>query len=177
MAVLVEAISVIIRFDRIADKYPGGWASFRDECPSKTLCSDSELVRVGFMNPDDVKDFINKLTTLGLTYLIGGKAQDIVVADQQRGLEAPCDWAEFGRIDWGGDSSKKVGACRLIGSAQTEIFTPDWWSYDKSLTSDFTFIEADQFSKHMDFLRNENGVDVYRDRRTGKEVYEGRISS
>lgn len=54
MAVLIEAISVVVRKDAIEKRFPGGWDSFLDEIPNNTLCTDGELVRVGFMSPQDV---------------------------------------------------------------------------------------------------------------------------
>ena len=56
MAVLVEAISVIVRAAAIHQKYPGGWEAFKRIIPNQTLCADNELVRIGFMTPDDVEE-------------------------------------------------------------------------------------------------------------------------
>jgi len=58
MAVLVEAISVIVRVDSINKKFPGGWIGFKDHVPNQTLCADNELARVGFMTSEDVKNFV-----------------------------------------------------------------------------------------------------------------------
>lgn len=129
------------------------------------------------MNPQDVKQFTEDLAAHGLIYLSDGSAQDVVVADQQRGLATPCSWAEFGRINWEGDSSKRVAACRLVGSSISQLVTPDGWTYDDSLTSRFIFVETGWVPEFMDFLRHENGLDVYRDLRTGKELYVGRAGA
>ena len=43
--------------------------------PNATMCADNELVRVGFMTPQDVEDYVGKLSDIGLTYLEGGMAQ------------------------------------------------------------------------------------------------------
>lgn len=45
MAVLVEAISVIVRRDAIRGKYPGGWQGFVAAVPNGTLCYDDDLAR------------------------------------------------------------------------------------------------------------------------------------
>jgi hypothetical protein len=177
MAVLVKAISVIVRADSVAQKFPGGWERFRGECPNNTLCADGELARVGFMTPHDVKSFIGHLSTRGLTYLADGTAQDIIVADQQRGLAAACNWAEFGRVDFRGERGKQVAACRLNGSTVNELVTPEGWNYDASISSQFIFVESGWTPEFMDFVRHENGLDVYRDLKTGKEVYVGRASA
>lgn len=97
-----------------------------------------------------------------------------MVADQQRGLAAPCDWAEFGRVDWDGDPHKQVAACRAKDSMSNQVVTPPGWEYDGSLSAKFHFVETGWIPEFMDFLRHENGTDVYRDLKTGKEVYVGR---
>lgn len=73
MAVLVEAISIIIKAEAINDCYPGGWLQFEANPPNKTLCADRELIRVGFMIPDDVSAFIESLSEFGIQYLVDGK--------------------------------------------------------------------------------------------------------
>lgn len=70
MTVLIEAISVVIRADRLLDVYPGGWDAFRNDVPNATMCADNELVRVGFMTPQDVEDYVGKLSDIGLTDMI-----------------------------------------------------------------------------------------------------------
>jgi hypothetical protein len=171
MAILIEAISVVLRADSVIAKYPGGWDRFVADAPNQTLCSDSELVRVGFVTPHDTKAFVERLARHGLVYLREGKARDLVVADQQRGLAARCDWAEFGHVNWQGDPAKRVAACRAVPTERTDLVTPDGWTYDGSLSANFTFVETGRTSEFMDFLRHENGLDVYRDLRTGKELY------
>ncbi len=61
MAVLVEAISIIIRRTAIDKKYPGGWDAFVKNAPNQTLCADKKIARLGFMSPFDVESFIKGL--------------------------------------------------------------------------------------------------------------------
>ena len=65
MAVLVEAISVVIRLETLAEKYTGGVDQYAQDCPNGTFCMDGNIVRVGFMSPDDVNAFIGNLERLG----------------------------------------------------------------------------------------------------------------
>jgi hypothetical protein len=130
MSVLVEAISVIVRVDAIHEKFPGGWIGFKDLIPNQTLCSDNELARVGFMTPEDAKNFVNWLESAGLIYHDGGKAKDLVVVDQLRGPMVSCDWVEFGHV--GGN--ERVAACRLTGSMQAVLMRPEGWSFEGSLS-------------------------------------------
>jgi hypothetical protein len=75
MAVLVEAISVIVRRARLEAIYPGGWEGFVRDCPNRTLCADANLVRVGFMTPAGVQEWVERLTAAGLEFIRDGWRQ------------------------------------------------------------------------------------------------------
>jgi len=175
MAILIEGISVVIRAEALLKKYRGGWNAFLAIVPNNTLCSDNELTRVGFMTPQDVGAFVNKLEQAGLEFLRSGNAVDLVVVDQLRGSTTPCNWIEFGHINMGANGNK-VAACRLTGSQLMQIVTPDGWKYEGSLSASHGFVANEDVNKNLEFLRSENGVDVYLDKNTGKEVYVGRTS-
>ncbi len=173
MAVLVEGISVIVRARPIVEYYAGGWENFLADCPTEALCGDGEIVRVGFMDPRDAKAFIATVTSNGLTYVADGEAVDLVIADQQRGLSAPCKWAELGRMPAPGHESASVVACRMAGTDAEALMTPDDWSYADSLSARFG-TENDVTVDGLELLRHEDGADVYRDTETGEEVVVGR---
>lgn len=184
MAVLVEAISVIVRRDAIAARFSGGWRQFLATVPNSTLCFDEDLARVGFMSPPDVEAFVRRLEKGGLTFLIDGQAVDITVVDQMRGPTMPAEWLEFARLSLGG-TENKVAACwhykgpRIAAGIHMPakgmtLATPDGWTYNESLSANSKFVENDEMEKKLKFLRHENGTDVYLDRSTGKEVYIGR---
>ena len=146
MAVLIEAISVVIKATTIVERYPGGWEAFEADPPNRTLCADGELIRVGFMTPDDVRAFVDTLAIHGIKYKEDGKAVDLVVADQQSGLLFSCDWAECVRGRLERDNHKIVMACHLTGSKIEELVTPDGWDYDSSLSAEFGFVETGRVS-------------------------------
>jgi len=173
MAILIEGISVIIRATTLLSKFPGGWESFKKIVPNKTLCADNEIVRVGFMFPEDVESFVKKIQQMGLEFLREGEAVDIAVADQMRGLTSKCDWLEFGHVNMG-DDGPKVATCRLVGSNIMEVVTPPDWEYEKSLSSSFGFVPSEHSDRSLKFLRHENGLDIYLNSLTGKEVCVGR---
>ena len=77
MAVLVEAISVVVRRVAIEERFHGGWREFEAAVPNGTLCADKELARVGFMTPPDVEAFVSHLEMSGLTFARNGQAVDI----------------------------------------------------------------------------------------------------
>jgi hypothetical protein len=173
LAVLIEAISVVIRADTLLNKFPGGWDAFKGIVPNQTLCADKEIVRVGFMAPQDVASFVKKLQSNGFEFLRSGEAIDIAVADQMRGLTSKCSWLEFGYVNLG-SNGPRVAACRLFGSQIIEVVTPPGWKFEGSLSSTFGFIPGEPAKKGMKYLRHENGLDVYLDPITGDEMYIGR---
>jgi len=174
MAVLVEGISVIIRVSEIQNKISGGWEGFKKYVPNRTLCCDNEVVRIGFMTPDDVKDFVEKLESLGLIFQENAEAKDIAVADQIRGITTKCPWLEFGHVNLDGDPKKRIAACRLAGSDQNQIFTPDGWKFEESLSSSYCFSPTESELEGLRFLRHEGGSDAYLNELTGREMYVGR---
>ena len=183
MAVLVEAISVIVRRDAIESKYLGGWDAFEKDSPNATLCADEHLARVGFMTPVDVESFIKYLVSYGLVFLDSGKAKDIVVADQQSGITTECDWLKFGKLGFG--SSGKVSACWLfdgpriaagihLSSPSMQIATPHGWVFEGSLSQTFTFSPTEHVDRSLKFLRHQDGLDIYLNTVTENEVFVGR---
>ena len=172
MAVLVEAISVLIRADAIAARYPGGWETFAKAAPNKTMCADGELARIGFMTPNNVAAFIAQLESQGLRHVVEGKAADMVVVDQQRGASSASDWVEIGRV--GLNSQHTVVAGRLVGSANKQVVTPGGWLYEGSLSHTFGFVPEGLVQKSLKFLRHKNGLDVHRNDLTGREIFIGR---
>lgn len=200
MAVLIEAISVVIRRDAIERSVPEGWTGFLKVVPNSTLCTDGELARVGFMSPDTVGEFIHELEQLNLRFLEEGSFVDIAVVDQQKGPTTTCEWLEFGRLPVDGG---EVSACwlfegsRLAGAQgihfkpgpntdlalkeeggqtrfshfTTKLVVPNHWTYEHSLSKEFERIPLKELREKLEFLRIENGLKVYRDLNTGDEVF------
>jgi hypothetical protein len=176
MAVLVEAISVVIRCDRLLIAFDNDWDAFKDTVPNGTLCADNEVARVGFMSPTDVENYVSRLAKHGLRYIVDGTAKDLIVVDQQRGPAARCDWIEFGHINLDRESKKRVSACRLRGSTESVVVTPEGWTFEESLSASFGFVPNSQIEKSLTFDRHQDGLDVYHNRLTGKEVFIGRTN-
>lgn len=173
MAVLVEATSAIIRIDAIKERFPGGWGGFVAKAPNKTICSDNELVRIGFLGPTDCKAFVDGLEEQGLVFLRDDGAADIVIADQMSGFMVPCDWAQFGRIKLK-PRKVEVAAAQLKGGKNTQLYCPDGWEYEDSISHRFGFVPSAAEQQQLRFLRRQHGVDVYLNPATGREIYVGR---
>jgi len=171
MAILIEAISLVKKVGAIEHFYPGGFEAFEAKSSNATLCADEELIRLGFMTPADVESFVEKLKDCGIKYIENDNAIDMVVIDQIRGPTIQCDWIEFGHISL---EDNKVAIARMVGSEIDQIFTPEGWEYETSLSNSYGFVPEGQEDKSLKFLRHENGMDVYLSLLTGKEVFIGR---
>jgi hypothetical protein len=51
---------------------------------------------------------------------------------------------------------------------------PDGWTYEDSLSADIQFVANEEIDEKLNFLRHEDGMDVYRNLSTGQEVFVGR---
>ncbi|HQC09863.1 MAG TPA: hypothetical protein PK953_02995 [Smithellaceae bacterium] len=173
MAVLIEAISVVVKADSLLKSFNGNWEAFKEIVPNQTLCADNEIVRVGFMTPTDVESFINKLEKQGLVFIRNGDSVDICVVDQLKGPTVKCSWIEYGHISMS-NAGHRVAACRLVGSKLMQVVTPPGWVYEKSLSSSYGYVPTGHKDGGLKYLRHEDGLDVYLNTLTGAEVYVGR---
>jgi hypothetical protein len=184
VAVLVEAISVVVRREAIDRSFAGGWDTFVSLVPNATLCTDGQLARVGLTDPKAVERFVNSLKSHGLVFLSQAKCVDIAVVDQQRGPTEPCEWLEFARIPFGKEGAR-VAACWLfegpsmvagphVPGLEFDLAAPSGWTYEGSLSERFTFVPNEDVQERLEYKRTENGIDVFLDTSTGREVYKPR---
>lgn len=168
MAVLIEAVSVVIRIETIADKYPGGLEQYIKDFPNRTLCMDEDIVRVGFMDSNDAGEFIDSLVSLGFRFVTDEQFDEIAVVIQFEGLGLPCDWLDYiNVVIFKGDI--RVSMCKLKGKPLGKLAFPCGWDYETSLSKHTLSMSSDDSDSRMIFLRHENGVDYYLDALTGKE--------
>ena len=181
MAVLVEAISIIIRKDAIECFYAGGWARFVEEVPNGTLSCDGEVVRLGFLRPADAEAFITHMQSRGLTHLQDGIAVDLAVVDQFDGLIDECDWLAFGRFNFGQDGGK-ISACWLSDLPwsvcgeenrphRMALATPNNWLFERSLSRNFCMTPDYGGSRGLRVSTPGAGLSAYAFRQGGTEPY------
>jgi hypothetical protein len=127
------------------------------------------------MSPVDVRAYVERLEQKGLRYVDAtGNAVNVVVVDQLTGLRAACAWAGYGRLQIDDDPTHIVAVCFAVPSRVKGVAMPRGWRFETSLTARHRFVETDRLNEQLEFVRTENGVDVYRDRVTGQEFYVGR---
>lgn len=182
MAVLVEAISVIVRKDSIDNYYTGGWTGFKRAVPNQSMCTDEEVVRVGFMKSDDAVAFVEGLEQQGLVFLENDNAVDIVICYQGTGPTTDCDWIEFGELPISAEvcvsaawlfEGPWVAAGRHLKQKTFALATPVDWEPASSESERMHYLSPEDMAKDLEFLREENGVEVYWNKQINKEVYIG----
>jgi len=173
MAVLVEAISVIVRREAIKTRHNNGWEGFLRNVPNRTLCFDQHLARVGFINPDKARKYVQGLTSSGLIYEDNGSAGDLVVVEEKQGPALPCPWTRYFKMTHF-KFRVTIVACRLSGDQKYEVSLPKNWTYCED--RNYMYLTADQAKDRLKFLRHEDGIDVYLDLKTNKVVYSPDVS-
>ena len=171
MSVLIEAISVIIQRRAIEDRYPGGLSGFLEAQPNAMVCYDDHLVRIGFMDPRDVRDYISQLEARGLVFDPDGGGGDLCFVDQLQGLTGDCDWLVSEHWVLGPDA--EVSSVRHADDDSTGLALPGDWKFEGSFSDKFIYVPAEEMSERLKPLGEEDGVRAFLDRQTGKKVYLG----
>lgn len=165
MAVLAEAISVIVRRETLEERYPGGVAAYREDCPNATFCADRHLTRVGFMTPVDTKAFVDALAAhTGMVLITEDEFTDIAIVDQNTGPTGPCPWLQFIK---GADG---VSRCWLTATSPGELATPEEWSPGDHAS--LHFVPAEDYPEHL--VERTGHLDQMLDAESGKILYAGR---
>lgn len=173
MAVLVEALNVVVRINRIRAKFQGGLKAFKENIPNKTLSMDSGLARVGFMTPFDAEIYIDYLEENGLIFISDDKAKDLIVIDQFKGPTIQCDWIELITVKLQGIECR---ACKLKSDPDTPLsfHVPVGWEPKED---NILFLEKEEVEKRMLYLDRNKNVEHYFDINTGKNMYVGRTNN
>jgi len=165
MAVVIEGYSVVVRNSTLAARYPGGVETYEQSAPNATFCSDGNLCRIGFMMSRDAETFIAQLAADGLTPHRDGVAEDVAFVSQFDGFLRPCDWLEAALY-------QGTPIAWLKGTDVGNLYGPPGWTPGRTVK----YVTAAEAKERLEFLRSENGVDVYRDKTTGEELYVGRTA-
>ena len=129
MAVLAKDISVILKSTSIAQKFRGGTAAFVSACDHSHYCEDGKLTRVGFSSLHAAMEFVCYVADRGLSpyNAMTRRAEDLIVATEQRGFAIRCDWAEFRLLNGKGDPTVQIPVCRATGDDSLQLAAPDGW--------------------------------------------------
>jgi tetratricopeptide (TPR) repeat protein len=110
--------------------------------------------------------FCQQLEEKGFRGMSEGRCVDFCIVDQVHGPIGPCDWFEWGRhsdgfhIGW------------LAGTEPGAIYVPTGWTVEDSLNLDaLEERDATRDRDGLEFVREGDDLDVFRDPSTGEEVY------
>lgn len=174
MAVLTEALSVIIKDNSLRNKYIGGLDEFLTTIPNDTYCSDGQLHRVGFMTPQDAEGFVRNLQRNGLIFVYENQCIDISVVDMLFGPTLKCNWLGFARQKFfsGQEQYKhsedefsvawllpdsEIYKIPLDKNNECNIFVSRGWTPDKAIYGN-NFIPNEKIKERLIELGNEGGV-------------------
>jgi hypothetical protein len=167
MAVLVEAISVVVRRESLERVYAGGVRAYEIDCPNATFCTDDHLTAAAFMGPPDVRRFVERLVSAGLGFVGDDGFLDIAVVDELTGPTAQCDWLVYSRLPG------SCSMCWLEGTDPGDLTIPV--GRDVQSLGTMRRFSQDEVEAQLEHLgSNGRGVEVYRDRASGKLLYRGR---
>ncbi|WP_394830436.1 tetratricopeptide repeat protein [Pendulispora rubella] len=150
MALVVDAFDVVVRVEAL----PDGVKAFARTVPNATFCTDGVIARASFMNVSDREHFGRRLAGLA--------PESLACVDRARGLDAETTWLAFGPY-------AGVMAVWVAGVSPGPLVVPISWRPDAN--AHYTQEEAE---KYLEYVGTEQGVEVYRDKRTGKKLYTAR---
>ena len=189
MAILTEALSVIIKDHSLRNKFIEGLEEFLLTIPNNTYCSDGLIHRVGFMTPQDAEAFVRNLQRNGLTFVYENQCIDIAVVDMLLGPTLKCNWLGFARQKFfSGQEQYKhseddfsivwllsvngIYGIPLDNEAECDIAVSQGWTPDKAIYGN-NFIPNEKIKDKLIELGNENGIAKFWFAGTGEVVYVG----
>lgn len=163
MAIPIEGYSVVAQVARIQRWLDDGSVKI----PNTTALSDTHIWKCSFMAMADAQKFVQALEQLGLNGSRGPDS-DVVIADEfHRSVEPYCEWLKM--AVW----EKAVIAWKEGTSPETVTAREGW---DPKVGSGLVFHDPSSM-QFLEFLRLENNVEVFLNKKTGKEVFIGRTST
>lgn len=161
MAIPIEAFTVVVRRSRIQTLLDQD----RLRIPNDTALVDDELWRCCFMDPEDAQEFRRTLESLGLNISTGPDPDVVLVDEWDRSVDPYCEWLVVAPYE-------KAVLAWLAGTRPDEIVAPEGWNPKAG-----SGVQHGRNPEELELLRLEGNVEVWRDNKTGKEVYRGRTST
>ncbi len=128
MAVLVQAVTVIIVNAAVAQRFPGGEQALAQMWPGPVYCTDGRISAVAFMTSEDATRFTALLGSHGFADPWATSARDIAVVVQGKGLVTGCDWLRVERRPLDERTgAPEVTIARMAGEELTTFSAPAGW--------------------------------------------------
>ena len=163
MAIPIEGFSVVAQLERIQSLLDNGVV----EIPNATALSDKHIWKCSFMSHADAQKFVKSLEESGLNASQGPDSDVVIATEFDRSVEPYCEWLSIGVWD------KAVIAWRAGTNPETITAHEGW---DPKVGSGLEFHDPSSM-QFLEFLRLEDGIEVFLNKKTGEEVYIGRTST
>lgn len=160
MALPIEGYSVVAQLPRIQRLLDDGSLKI----PNATALSDTHIWKCSFMAMDDARKFLQVLEKLGLNGSHGPDSDVVLANEFDRSIEPYCEWLKMAAWE------KAIIAWKEGTRPETVTARQGW---DPKVGSGLVLSDL-QF---LEFLRLEKNVEVFRNKKTGQEVYIGRTST
>ncbi len=163
MAVPIEGFSVVAQLNRIQHLLENGSI----QPPNSNALSDEHLWKCGFMAKGDAQRFMENLAKLGLNVAQGPDSDVVLATEFDRSVEPYCEWLRLAQWE------KAVIAWKEGTQPKSVTARPGW---DPKVGSGLVL--HDPSTMHfLQFLRLENNVEVFLNKKTGQEVFIGRTTT
>ena len=160
MAITIEGFTVVAKRARIQHLLDGGSIAG----PNSTALHDEHVWKCSFMAEADARNLLRTLETLGLNTSQGPDSDAVLISEFDRSVDPYCEWIRTGL--W-----EKAVIAWKEGTSPESVSAREGW--DPKVGSGLTFSAM----QHLEFLRLEEKVEVFLNKKTGKEVYIGRTST
>jgi hypothetical protein len=180
MAIYCEAISVIVQKSTIKLKLGISPADLMRKFSGGSIWEDENLIRFGFMAPQDAGVWVRQLQDLGLVFCdqvdAGFRSRDIVVIDQRIGPTCECSWIESRIKDgvrWAWEANKPEGSF----DPPADLADRNMRYFPLSESSDFPW--SSDFASQLDATIDQNSGKTWYVGRPylGQQIYDGHIRS
>lgn len=175
MAVLVEGYSVIINKTQALKNEDAltALAAVEETLHPMAVCSDQNLLRVGFTALAQATEFLSALEKAGLKHktVENGEdtAQDVVMITQFGELETVCPWlsVKFTKLK---DNTLICLASHKDEQQTKSVAFPKNWNLDTSILKRFHDERTHYMQETYEHLRSEPMHDIYWDKQAQKEI-------
>ena len=163
MAVTIEGFTVVAQRTRIQNLLDAGSV----KRPNSTALHDEHIWKCSFMAEADARNFLRTLERLGLNISQGPDPDAVLINEFDRSVDPYCEWIRTGL--W-----EKAVITWREGTRPESVTAREGW--DPKVGSGLTFDDRSAM-QHLEFVRLEDNVEVFLNKKTGKEVYIGRTST
>ena len=160
MAIPIEGFCVIAKKSTLLPLLESGQVV----PPNGTALADDDLWRCCFMAESDARKFLGTLESLDLNVSQGPDSDVVLVEEFDQSISPYCEWLSTGSWD-------KAVIGWKTGTRPETVSAKEGW--DPAVGSGLHRRDPEGV-RDLEFLRLDANVEVYRDRKTGEEVYLGR---